>query len=208
MTKFKVAVACLILASVCASPVRADTITPNVIIDLSILVPPTPVLPELGGTAQFWELKPNSDWVLLSANPIPGNPVAPGQLLFSFFPPDPCAGVKLCSIGFSFSGTDGGFAAIAFKTLDDAPPTVPPTSIVPITNSFEPPDPCFRGATCSAGGPIVGYQLDPQNIGQIGTWNATVGTTPLPAALPLFATGLGAMGLLGWRRKRRAAASV
>jgi hypothetical protein len=31
-------------------------------------------------------------------------------------------------------------------------------------------------------------------------------TTPLPAALPLFATGLGALGLLGWRRKRKAAA--
>lgn len=30
--------------------------------------------------------------------------------------------------------------------------------------------------------------------------------TPIPAALPLFATGLGAMGLLGWRRKRKAAA--
>ncbi len=29
------------------------------------------------------------------------------------------------------------------------------------------------------------------------------GTTPLPAALPLFATGLGALGLLGWRRKRK-----
>jgi hypothetical protein len=28
--------------------------------------------------------------------------------------------------------------------------------------------------------------------------------TPLPAALPLFATGIGAMGLLGWRRKRKA----
>jgi hypothetical protein len=27
---------------------------------------------------------------------------------------------------------------------------------------------------------------------------------PLPAALPLFATGLGALGLLGWRRKRKA----
>ena len=26
--------------------------------------------------------------------------------------------------------------------------------------------------------------------------------TPLPAALPLFATGLGALGLFGWRRKR------
>jgi hypothetical protein len=29
--------------------------------------------------------------------------------------------------------------------------------------------------------------------------------TPLPAALPLFATGLGVMGLLGWRRKHRKA---
>ena len=33
-----------------------------------------------------------------------------------------------------------------------------------------------------------------------------MGATPLPAALPLFATGLGAMGLLGWRRKRKNAA--
>ena len=33
-----------------------------------------------------------------------------------------------------------------------------------------------------------------------------VSETPLPAALPLFATGLGALGLLGWRRKRKAAA--
>jgi len=31
-------------------------------------------------------------------------------------------------------------------------------------------------------------------------------TVPLPAALPLFATGLGALGLLGWRRKRKGAA--
>jgi hypothetical protein len=33
-----------------------------------------------------------------------------------------------------------------------------------------------------------------------------VASTPLPAALPLFVTGLGAMGLFGWRRKRRAQA--
>ena len=31
--------------------------------------------------------------------------------------------------------------------------------------------------------------------------------TPLPTALPLFATGLGGLGLLGWRRKRKARAS-
>jgi hypothetical protein len=33
----------------------------------------------------------------------------------------------------------------------------------------------------------------------------SVSATPLPAALPLYATGLGALALLHWRRKRRAA---
>jgi hypothetical protein len=33
-----------------------------------------------------------------------------------------------------------------------------------------------------------------------------IATTPLPAALPLFATGLGGLGLLGWRRRRKAQA--
>ncbi len=32
--------------------------------------------------------------------------------------------------------------------------------------------------------------------------------TPVPAALPLFAGGLGAIGLLGWRRKRKNAAAI
>ncbi len=37
---------------------------------------------------------------------------------------------------------------------------------------------------------------------------ATVSGVPLPAALPLFATGLGALGVLGWRRKRKAKAAA
>jgi hypothetical protein len=39
----------------------------------------------------------------------------------------------------------------------------------------------------------------------IGTFAVTSvnSTTPLPAALPIFATGLGALGLLGWRSKRK-----
>jgi hypothetical protein len=37
---------------------------------------------------------------------------------------------------------------------------------------------------------------------------ATPSAVPLPAALPLFATGLGALGLLGWRRKRKAQAAT
>jgi hypothetical protein len=35
---------------------------------------------------------------------------------------------------------------------------------------------------------------------------APTAATPLPAALPLFATGLGGLGLLGWRRKRKQSA--
>ena len=35
---------------------------------------------------------------------------------------------------------------------------------------------------------------------------SAVSEIPLPAALPLFATGLGALGLFGWRRKRKQAA--
>jgi len=34
----------------------------------------------------------------------------------------------------------------------------------------------------------------------------TIDAVPLPATLPLFGSGLGALGLIGWRRKRRALA--
>jgi hypothetical protein len=36
--------------------------------------------------------------------------------------------------------------------------------------------------------------------------NGALQVIPTPAALPLFATGLGGLGLLGWRRKRKARA--
>ena len=46
--------------------------------------------------------------------------------------------------------------------------------------------------------------IDGETHGLFGAIEAT----PLPAALPLFATGLGAMGLFGWRRKRKAQAAI
>jgi len=47
------------------------------------------------------------------------------------------------------------------------------------------------------------------SLGTAGDFTVTgVGAAPIPAALPLFSTGLGVLGLLGWRRKRRAQAAI
>lgn len=54
-----------------------------------------------------------------------------------------------------------------------------------------------------------GNQTAGEVITLVGTWEMTAATaTPLPAGLPLFATGLGAMGLFGWRRKRKNTAAI
>ena len=81
------------------------------------------------------------------------------------------------------------------------------------------PDPIVGGV----GGPsfeCLSWTCPGPDTGQVGAntryftsgFATTIGTslsseTPLPAALPLFATGLGALGLLGWRRKRKALAA-
>lgn len=65
------------------------------------------------------------------------------------------------------------------------------------------------GLTCCAG--IVGYLFAGPSYGQVfGTWTTSVvevdvNPVPLPVALPLFATVLAGGGLIGWRRKRKAA---
>jgi len=56
------------------------------------------------------------------------------------------------------------------------------------------------------GGYTYGNEILLNLSGSRGLNEGQIDPTPLPAALPLFAGGLGAMGLLGWRRKRRAQA--
>jgi probable HAF family extracellular repeat protein len=79
---------------------------------------------------------------------------------------------------------------------------------VDIGGIFETLDP--PGATSSTAdgindlGQIVGFYTD-ANDNTIG-FETQIAETPLPTALPLFATGFGAMGLLGWRRKRKSSA--
>ena len=56
----------------------------------------------------------------------------------------------------------------------------------------------------------IGTSGNSANVDNIclNTCTATLPEVPLPAALPLFATALGALGLLGWRRKRKAQATA
>jgi len=50
--------------------------------------------------------------------------------------------------------------------------------------------------------------MTPQTDPAYAVGFSPVAATPLPATLPLFAGGLGAMGLLGRRRKRKNAAAL
>ena len=54
----------------------------------------------------------------------------------------------------------------------------------------------------------IGVNACAADAGNNGIWAVVANNAvPLPAALPLFAGGLGALGLLGWRRKRKALAA-
>jgi len=76
-------------------------------------------------------------------------------------------------------------------SVGDDPATTPVVDIGMLNGAL------FEEAT----GPLVGFDA----AEQVGRWTVTeTVVTPLPAALPLFATGLGALGLLGWRRKKKA----
>lgn len=73
----------------------------------------------------------------------------------------------------------------------------PETAMIQTNNS---------GDSTSSLGPTT--LISASNSGAPGAWSVSDPpfATPLPAALPLFAGGLGVFGLLGWRRKRKAAA--
>jgi hypothetical protein len=89
----------------------------------------------------------------------------------------------------------------AAEELDEY--STPSTYTLTYSDEFTYVETCEVSTVCGQVG-----TLDYMTItgGSIGTPEILkVDPTPLPAALPLFATGLGATGLFGWRRKRKAA---
>jgi hypothetical protein len=89
------------------------------------------------------------------------------------------------------------------------------TNFCSVTKGTDEAFSAFFPVTASGGLTFAGALIASTSSDEVsGTDSGTVTmrvaapATPLPAALPLFATGLGALGLLGWRRKRKARVSL
>jgi hypothetical protein len=174
-------------------PAQASPVDPIFVeYDLTItFIPGNPIFTDLTGGAGF--SVPFGETGHLSIGGfdigtlIPSDPIFTGR----FIPGNP-----ISPVSFSFSGHSGGFAAFGFP--DGV--TVDKDLIEPDGSLFMPlPNFDILGPPIRVSGLIVAFD-DPETV---GTWDITIqAATPLPAALPLFLTGLGALGLMGWRRKR------
>ena len=144
-----------------------------------------------------------------------------GPLSFSAGPEG--AGGLYPSIGantetFSYTGQDGDSltGTIHWNTIQDNSPN--PKLFGSLTILTVSGDAAFTSAFVVSG-PQSPIDMTLQSLGMTldalvsGSHTATVGISsgqavsnvPLPAALPLFAGGLVGLGLLGWRRKKKAA---
>jgi hypothetical protein len=157
-----------------------------------------------------------------------GNP-----LLFTYTcgmgcPPTVPAGLSVVGeivFNFDTSNTSGMFdmssSAITFKSLSYTNSgALPPTAFGSVTislgaitawslsNSIPGPNGTFVSSATNGDSVSFLFAGEGRAVGTAGPglWSPTISAVPLPAALPLFATGLGALGLLGWRRKRKLAA--
>jgi hypothetical protein len=128
-------------------------------------------------------------------NQINSNPSVAGPIDFSFTNP-------LTSFSLEVSTNNGGLYTVTAKALGPGM-TLLDTEIVTATAIGVPGTVPIITVT---GSDITSLVITSTNDSS-GILIAE-GITPLPAALPLFATGLGALGLLGWRRKRKARAAA
>ena len=108
--------------------------------------------------------------------------------------PTPCSASQLAAV----IDLVGYGTANLFEGTGPAPSPSNPTAIIRAGGGYT--DTNDNAADFGVGSP------DPRNTES--PLNVTVGATPLPATLPLFAAGLGGMGLLGWRRKRKSADAI
>jgi hypothetical protein len=106
----------------------------------------------------------------------------------------------------SGSGSNVGIYGVGYST-PNSPAILVPTGYVSGTSLTS--SAVFDTTTLVALGVTLGtYTWTWDGGANSFTIEAGIAPTPLPAALPLFVTGLGAMGLFGWHRKRKTLAAV
>lgn len=104
---------------------------------------------------------------------------------------------KICNgpLGFTASGATAAKPFVIGAPLGHG---LFPTDLIAFVADLSVSGNCGENTPCTAGTGFVGSTLDLDPPG-----GPTV--TPLPGALPLFVSALGALGFFGWRRKRKAA---
>jgi len=110
-------------------------------------------------------------------------------------------------VGFDFANVGSNVPYYAFVTFGNGSTL---DVALPITLNF--PDNGYFGITSDLRIASIAFGLSGGGTTQLGSFaidNLTIGAAspvdaiPLPAGLPLFASGLGALGLLGWRSRRK-----
>jgi hypothetical protein len=132
---------------------------------------------------------------LLISNPPGANFVAStGFAVFPGGPDDPNVGPGfLTEIGTPLYGTEGHTRInLTFNVT-----AILSGGIVPLSGDISWPEACTET--------LINYCIGGGASLRNGSLTLIAIVTPIPSALPLFATGLSALGLLGWHRKRKAA---
>jgi ABC-type uncharacterized transport system permease subunit len=131
---------------------------------------------------------------------------------------DPSLGT-LTSVDFSLNSEILGLSTAAFDatiTVDNGVPLNSKTTAGAYNVTFSglvgAADAAFYSGTGSfpvvltlnsTSGPGVGWVGNSSELGNFTGLTLTYDYTPLPAALPLFATGLGGLALAAWRSRRK-----
>ncbi len=125
----------------------------------------------------------------------------------SFTPTDFSFSDGVQTISYANSNTDPSFIFDVFQFTTDASGAIKGWNIQIWNDVFaELIQTQNSGTQDDQGLSGPGYGFNNDNPGNFSP--ATVAATPLPAALPLFAGGLGLIGMIGLRKKRKAVATA